>query len=105
MCSIYLQASFTSFSHAHLNTPLLQKYPGGHLTIYYGSQTGTAEMFAKQLASESENRGFHPRIVDLQDVVDNDDELVVAGDTAAPRGDDGGDTAAAPTCSSSERRW
>lgn len=23
------------------------KYPGGRLTIYYGSQTGTAQMFAK----------------------------------------------------------
>lgn len=51
-----------------------QKYPGGHLTIYYGSQTGTAQMFAKQIASESESRGFLARVVDLQDVVENDDD-------------------------------
>mmetsp|Transcript_29658 Transcript_29658/g.70481 ORF Transcript_29658/g.70481 Transcript_29658/m.70481 type:complete len:743 (-) Transcript_29658:136-2364(-) len=49
------------------------KYPGGHLTIYYGSQTGTAQMFANQIASESESRGFKARVVDLQDVVDNED--------------------------------
>ncbi|KAL9189410.1 hypothetical protein ACHAXT_009085 [Thalassiosira profunda] len=67
----------------------LAKYPGGHLTIYYGSQTGTAEMFAKQLASESENRGFHPRIVDLQDVVDNDDESALDAAQAEHDGLDG----------------
>jgi len=50
------------------------KYPGGYLTIYYGSQTGTAEMFAKQIASEGESRGFSVRVVDLQDVVDNDNQ-------------------------------
>lgn len=49
------------------------KYPGGHLAIYYGSQTGTAQMFAKQIASEAEARGFCARIVDLQDVVENED--------------------------------
>ncbi len=30
-------------------------------------------MFAKQIASECESRGFCPRIVDMQDVVENDD--------------------------------
>jgi len=50
-----------------------EKYPGGHLTIYYGSQTGTAQMFAKQIESECESRGFCARVVDLQDVVDNDE--------------------------------
>ncbi|KAL3778140.1 hypothetical protein ACHAW5_003148 [Stephanodiscus triporus] len=50
------------------------KYPGGRLTVYYGSQTGTAQMFAKQIAREAESRGFLcDRVVDLQDVVDNDD--------------------------------
>mmetsp|Transcript_10522 Transcript_10522/g.22941 ORF Transcript_10522/g.22941 Transcript_10522/m.22941 type:complete len:816 (-) Transcript_10522:245-2692(-) len=61
------------------------KYPGGHLTIYYGSQTGTAQMFAKQIASECETRGFCPRIVDLQDVVENDD--VHAIEAAGSAGD------------------
>ena len=31
-------------------------------------------MFAKQIASESESRGFHARVVDIQDVVDNEDQ-------------------------------
>ena len=62
---------FSSFSHT-------QKYPGGYLTIYYGSQTGTAQMFAKQIASESESRGFHARVVDLQDVVDNEDQRSIS---------------------------
>ncbi|EED87926.1 NAD or nadp-dependent reductase, partial [Thalassiosira pseudonana CCMP1335] len=47
---------------------------GGHLTIYYGSQTGTAQMFAKQIASEAESHGFCSRVVDLQDVVENEDD-------------------------------
>eukprot|EP01082_Thalassiosira_pseudonana_P008717 g7748.t1 g7748 contig26:189536-190251(+) len=53
------------------------KYPGGHLTIYYGSQTGTAQMFAKQIASEAESHGFCSRVVDLQDVVENEDDAAV----------------------------
>eukprot|EP00579_Thalassiosira_antarctica_P008626 CAMPEP_0201885002 /NCGR_PEP_ID=MMETSP0902-20130614/17667_1 /ASSEMBLY_ACC=CAM_ASM_000551 /TAXON_ID=420261 /ORGANISM="Thalassiosira antarctica, Strain CCMP982" /LENGTH=727 /DNA_ID=CAMNT_0048414025 /DNA_START=323 /DNA_END=2506 /DNA_ORIENTATION=+ len=62
------------------------KYPGGHLTIYYGSQTGTAQMFAKQIASESESRGFCARIVDLQDVVDNDDVDSIEAESKAVDG-------------------
>lgn len=53
------------------------KYPGGYLTIYYGSQTGTAQMFAKQIASESESRGFCARVVDLQDVIENEDQSAI----------------------------
>ncbi|KAL3811005.1 hypothetical protein ACHAXA_002282 [Cyclostephanos tholiformis] len=50
------------------------KYPGGRLTVYYGSQTGTAQMFARQIAEECEHRGFKcDGVIDLQDVVDNDD--------------------------------
>jgi NADPH-ferrihemoprotein reductase len=47
------------------------KYPGGQISIYYGSQTGTAQMFAKQLGAECAHRGFVcTRIVDIQDVTD-----------------------------------
>ncbi|KAJ1456874.1 hypothetical protein M885DRAFT_438997 [Pelagophyceae sp. CCMP2097] len=35
--------------------------------IYFGSQTGTAEGFAKILADEARAHGFAPRIVDLED--------------------------------------
>ena len=37
------------------------------LTLYFGSQTGTAEGFAKTLANESRRAGFKPHIVDLED--------------------------------------
>lgn len=44
-----------------------ETYPGGHLTIYYGSQTGTAETFANDMQRESEKYGFKARVVDLED--------------------------------------
>lgn len=50
-------------------------YPGGHLTIYYGSQTGTAESFANDMQREGETFGFKVRVVDLEDVGEADDAL------------------------------
>lgn len=44
------------------------KYPGGYLTIYYGSQTGTAESFAKDLEREGEEKGFKVDVVDLEEI-------------------------------------
>lgn len=43
------------------------KYPGGHLTIYFGSQTGTAESFSKDLGREGEEYGFKTHVVDLEE--------------------------------------
>lgn len=37
------------------------------LTLYYGSQTGTAEGFAKTLATESKRFAFKPSVCDLED--------------------------------------
>jgi len=54
-----------------------EKYPGGHLAIYFGSQTGTAQIFAKQIATEAGSHGFCARILDLQDVVDNEDSASI----------------------------
>jgi len=42
------------------------KYPAGNLYIYYGTQTGTAEQFGKQL--EREANGFYVHVIDLEDV-------------------------------------
>ena len=47
------------------------QYPGGHLTIYYGSQTGTAESFAQQIAREGDEHGFKVHVVDLEDVAED----------------------------------
>ena len=52
--------SVTKSSTAAANTVAYdrEKYPGGRLSIYFGSQTGTAQLFARQLGAEAENRGF-----------------------------------------------
>lgn len=49
----------------------MNKFPGGHLTIYYGSQTGTAESFARDLEREGEERGFKVHVVDLEETEEN----------------------------------
>ena len=48
-------------------------------------------MFANQIASESESRGFKARVVDLQDVVDNEDAAAVDAARIRPgsSGEDG----------------
>eukprot|EP00591_Stephanopyxis_turris_P005689 CAMPEP_0195509034 /NCGR_PEP_ID=MMETSP0794_2-20130614/2079_1 /TAXON_ID=515487 /ORGANISM="Stephanopyxis turris, Strain CCMP 815" /LENGTH=704 /DNA_ID=CAMNT_0040636145 /DNA_START=57 /DNA_END=2171 /DNA_ORIENTATION=+ len=50
-----------------------EKYPGGYLTVLYGSQTGTAESFAIELEREGESHGFCVRIIDLEDIATPDD--------------------------------
>ena len=48
-----------------------KKYPGGHITLYYGSQTGTAETFAKDIEREGEENGFKMEVIDLEDIEDD----------------------------------
>lgn len=43
------------------------KYPGGEIHVYYGTQTGTAESFARQLEREGPEHGFLVHAVDLED--------------------------------------
>jgi NADPH-ferrihemoprotein reductase len=50
-------------------------YPGGHLAVYFGSQTGTAESFANQLQREGQEHGFMVHVLDLQDVEASNDFL------------------------------
>lgn len=45
-----------------------EQYPGGALTVYYATQTGTAEAFSRQIEREGGARGFAVRVVDLEDV-------------------------------------
>ncbi len=54
------------------------KYPGGVITVYYGTQTGTAESFSQSLEREGGQYGFLVRVVDLEDAIlkiKNDDPL------------------------------
>lgn len=53
------------------------KYPGGYLTIYYGSQTGTAQSFATDLEGEGETNGFKVNVVDMEDIEDKMKETIL----------------------------
>jgi NADPH-ferrihemoprotein reductase len=44
------------------------KFPGGQISIYYATQTGTAESFAQQLEREAKDHGFVAHVKDLEDV-------------------------------------
>ncbi|GKY98423.1 hypothetical protein MPSEU_000799800 [Mayamaea pseudoterrestris] len=43
-------------------------YPGGQISIYFGTQTGTAEQFARQLEREGQTHGFLVHVIDLEDI-------------------------------------
>lgn len=51
-------------------------YPGGYLTIYYGSQTGTSESFANDMQREGETHGFKVKAVDLEDIGEGEENVV-----------------------------
>jgi len=50
------------------------EYPGGHVSLYFASQTGTAETYANQLVREGADHGFLVHVIDLEDI-DVDDLL------------------------------
>jgi sulfite reductase alpha subunit-like flavoprotein len=37
------------------------------VSVFYGSQTGSAEGFSKQIVNEARKHGFKPKLVDLED--------------------------------------
>jgi len=43
-------------------------FPGGYLTVYFATQTGTAESFAQQMEREGEANGFKIESIDLEDI-------------------------------------
>eukprot|EP00559_Dactyliosolen_fragilissimus_P006352 CAMPEP_0184856330 /NCGR_PEP_ID=MMETSP0580-20130426/1518_1 /TAXON_ID=1118495 /ORGANISM="Dactyliosolen fragilissimus" /LENGTH=697 /DNA_ID=CAMNT_0027351307 /DNA_START=30 /DNA_END=2120 /DNA_ORIENTATION=+ len=47
-------------------------YPGGHVTVFYGSQTGTAGSFSRDLEREGETNGFKVQAVDLEETEEVD---------------------------------
>eukprot|EP00605_Chrysophyceae_sp_TOSAG23-4_P002699 GSChrysophyteH1.ASY1.ANO1.2976.1 assembled CDS len=48
------------------------KYPGGKLQIFFGSQTGTSEGFARVVMEEGKERGFDAEMCDLEDFEPDD---------------------------------
>jgi NADPH-ferrihemoprotein reductase len=46
---------------------LEEKYPAGAMSVYFGSQTGTARGFAELLASFCRRAGFEVKVIDLGD--------------------------------------
>lgn len=46
---------------------LEDKYPAGKMSIYFASQTGTAEGFARTIMAESHKSGFDAKMIDLED--------------------------------------
>ena len=44
------------------------EYPGGQISVYFGTQTGTAEQFARQLEREGPTHGFLVHVIDLEDI-------------------------------------
>ena len=48
------------------------RWPGGTLTVYFGSQTGTAEAYAHALVAEGIGHGFKADFVDLEDFCEKD---------------------------------
>jgi len=49
------------------------KFPAGPLTVFFGSQTGTAEGYARTIMEEAREKGFDAQMCDLTDF--NADEL------------------------------
>ena len=44
-----------------------EKYPAGRVQIFFGSQTGTAEGFARIIQAEGQKKGFDAKLMDLED--------------------------------------
>src|SRR5216110_1619663 len=66
----FLAGLFSQLQHGDVAAPqpngVLHK-EATPLLILFGSQTGTAEGLAKRIARESEQRGFAPRLLALND--------------------------------------
>jgi NADPH-ferrihemoprotein reductase len=57
----------------------VNKFPAGDLSIFFGSQTGTAEGFARVIMEETKSKGFNAKMCDLEDF----DPEVLANTTLA----------------------
>jgi NADPH-ferrihemoprotein reductase len=71
---ILRKSSSSKAAHAEPRNPVKsvlidkERYPGGSVTVYFGTQTGTAESFAKQLQRDGPLHGFFVNVVDLENI-------------------------------------
>src|SRR5216110_1594914 len=66
----FLAGLFSQLQPSEVVAPQLNGAPHKDTTpllVLFGSQTGTAEGLAKRIARESEQRGFAPRVLALND--------------------------------------
>lgn len=61
------KSSSNNSNNDNSNNDNENEFPGGPMTIFFGSQTGTAEGFARTLMEEGRERGFDASIYDLED--------------------------------------
>lgn len=46
----------------------LNEFPGGYINVFFGSQTGTAIEFGKEIETEGKEYGFKVRLLDLENI-------------------------------------
>lgn len=62
-----ISTSASSLSKADAAKSAPNKYPNGKMSIYFGSQTGTAENYSRSFMDEAKAKGFDAKVIDLEE--------------------------------------
>ncbi len=71
LAAIYVLRSGDKDEQPVIKKKVKREAPNGRVQIYFGSQTGTAEGYAKTIADEANRRGFEAEVIDLEDFDDD----------------------------------